>query len=129
MTTRTNKRGLVMSLVIIGMGLVGVAMAVLAHGTNTMLFRADRAYLAAVERNLAASGLAWAQQRASQKKVIASAIPVDLDTHLSRRSKTGLTVSFTKMDAASVTVRIDTACSKGRQTVVRTREFTIERTQ
>jgi len=37
-------------------------MLVLAGGANTMLFQSDTAYLQAVERNLVASGLAWAKR-------------------------------------------------------------------
>ena len=59
-----NKRqkGFVLILVIVVMALIGIQMFALADIANTMQFQSHTQYLTACERNLLASGKAWARQ-------------------------------------------------------------------
>lgn len=109
-----RKEGFILTLVIVALGLLGVVMAVLTGGANTMLFHADRAYLQAVERNLKASGLAWARHRAAQTDAVASVEPAELDTSSLAVRQATLTVAFTKVGTGTVDVRIETTSAKGR---------------
>lgn len=122
---RLRKSGFILSLVIVALGLLGVVMAVLGQGTNTMLFQADRAYLRAVERNLAASGLAWARHQALQQEATVSAEPIGLDTRFPGVRQASLTVSFTEIGTATAGVHVETACAKGRRTSKTTQDYTI----
>jgi hypothetical protein len=112
---RTRKDGFIMSMVIVALGLLGVIMAVLGRGTNTMLFQADRTYIDAVERNLTASGLAWAGQQIRQGRALSTSGPVVLDLESFPASNAGLQVSFAETEPGTVDVRIETSCVKGRQ--------------
>lgn len=112
----TKKRGFVLTLVIVALGLMGVVMAVLTRGTNTMLFHADRAHVRAVERNLTASGLVWARQRALHQETAVSAEPVVLDVRAFNLPQASLAVAFTKVGATAVEVTVESTCAKGRQT-------------
>jgi hypothetical protein len=109
-----RKDGFVLALVIVALGLLGVVMAVLTGGANTMLFQADRAHVQAVERNLTASGLAWARYRSAQTDTVTSAEPAELDTSALADRQATLTVAFTEVGTDTVDVRIETTSAKGR---------------
>jgi hypothetical protein len=117
--------GFVLVLVIVALGLVGVVMLVLTEGANTMLFHADRAYLEAVERNLTASGLAWARQQAVQSDAAASAVSTELDVTRLKGPQAALTVSFTSVESAAATVQVGTRCAKGRHIFQTSDEHTL----
>lgn len=78
MKTLRNK-GFVLFLVIAAIALVGVIMVVLTAGADTMVFQSDTAYLGAIERNLTASGLAWARLNARDVSPQAANRTVSLD--------------------------------------------------
>lgn len=122
-TARQN--GFVLTLVIVALGLMGVVMAVLAGASNTMLFHADRAQVEAVERNLAASGLAWARHQVLQPGATMAAQPMELDVRTFRIPQARLAVSIAQADAGSVDVRIEASCGKGRQTARTQRQYGI----
>jgi len=120
-----RQRGFVLTLVIVALGLMGVVMAVLAGASNTMLFHADRAQVEAVERNLTASGLAWARHQRRQADAALSAEPVELDVHAFGIPQARLAVSLARADAESVDVRVEASCTKGRQTARTQRQYTV----
>jgi len=122
---KTSKNGFILSLVIVALGLLAVVMAVLTRGTNTMLFQADRAYLQAVERNLTASGLAWARRQALQGQATVSAEAVGLDIGSLTMRQGTLAVSFVEVGPASVDVRVEATCTKGRQTSRTQRQYVV----
>jgi hypothetical protein len=113
--------------VIVALGLLGVVMAVLAGAGNSMLFHADRARVQAVERNLVASGLAWARQHVQQPESNATAEPVQLDVSTFSIPQARLEVAFAPGSAGSVGVQIGATCSKGRQTVRSQRRYNVIR--
>ncbi len=121
----TKKRGFVLTLVIVALGLMGVVMAVLTGGANTMLFHADRAHARAVERNLTASGLAWARQLALHKETAVPAEPVALDVRAFNLPQASLAVALTRVGATAVEVRVESTCVKGRQTSKTQRQYTV----
>ena len=123
---QTKKRGFVLTLVIVALGLMGVVMAVLTGGANTMLFQADRAYLEAVERNLTASGLAWARHRVVQGDVVPSTVPTELDVSRLKGRQAALAVSFTRIDSLSASVQLETNCVKGRHAFKASDEHTLD---
>src|SRR4030042_510640 len=83
---KTRQNGFIMILVIVSIALIGAVMFVLADDSNTMLFQSDRAYLRAVERDLVASGLAWARHSVKTQRTEAFNKPVELDiTNLNAR--------------------------------------------
>jgi len=125
MKTR-NCKGFLLTLVIVALALMGVVMAVLAEGANTMLFRADTAYVQAVERNMTASGLAWARARITGGNVPAVAEPIDLDAPAFGARNATLTVSILNVQDTQAKVRIRAGCSRGRCTLDTCRDYAIE---
>ena len=120
-----RKEGFVLALVIVALGLLGVVMAVLTGGANTMLFHADRAHVQAVERNLKASGLAWARHRAAQTDTVTSAEPAELDTSSLAVRQATLTVAITKIGTDTVDVRIETTSAKGRHRLSASNDYVL----
>jgi hypothetical protein len=120
-----RKRGTVLTLVIVAVMLVGVVMLVLTEGSNTMLFQADAAYLQAVERNLIASGLAWARERISSHAEVPGTEAVELSTAAFGLPNAKLVVRILGVQSSTAQVRIETSCHKGRRTLHSSRTFSI----
>lgn len=120
-----TKKGFVLTLVIVGLGMVAVVMFVLTGGANTMLFQADRAYLQAVRRNLVASGIAWSQVAAADPNAVPLAGPVQLDAAALGGRGPELTVRITEVRTETVDIQVRTSCTKGKQTLTGSRDYTI----
>jgi hypothetical protein len=119
-----RQAGFILALVIVTLALVGVAMFVLTEGANTMLFRADAAHVRAVERDLIASGLAWAQQRIAAVDPPADE-PVELSTASLGAPGAQLVVRILEVRPDEARVQIETACRKGRQTRHTSRTYAV----
>jgi type II secretory pathway pseudopilin PulG len=121
----SRQRGFTLTFVIVALIMVGVAMFVLTGGSNVMLFHADTAYLQAVERNLIASGLAWAQAGGSGGRRRPVGEPVELDVTSLNGPGARLVVQVLDVRDGRATVRIETSCSKGRRTLDTSRNYTV----
>ncbi len=117
--------GTVLTLVIVAMSLMAVVLLILAGGARAMLFEANAAYCRAIERNLTASALAWSHHRAAKGSPIAAGDSTSLDTRLFGKGQTALAVQLTRLSDTTAEVRIETSCSKGRQTQAQLRKYTI----
>jgi hypothetical protein len=120
-----RNEGFILTLVIVALTLMGVVMFVLTEGSNTMLFQADAAYLHATERNLIASGLAWAREKASSSVGTPGSEPVELDTAAFGLPNTRLVVRLVDVQNGTAKVQIETSCRKGRRTLRSSRTFTV----
>jgi hypothetical protein len=120
-----RNQGAVLTLVIVAMILVGVVMFVLTEGSNTMIFQADAAYLQAVERNLIASGLAWAREKVSSTAGVPGPEPVELDTAAFGLPHAKLSVRILDAQSSTAQVRIETSCHKGRRTLHSSQTFSV----
>jgi Tfp pilus assembly protein PilV len=120
-----RQRGFSLTFVIFALILVGVAMSVLAGGSNVMLFHADKAYLQAVERNLTASGLAWVRAKASANLDLPVGTPVELDVSAFGASAVRLAVQVLEVQDGKARVQIETSCSKRGRTRNATRNHTL----
>ena len=112
---RQNGFGLILVIVVIA--LMAVVVFVLTEDAKTMLFQSDMAYLEAAERNLIASGLAWAKQgiKNDGKEIFHKNIELDV-TNLNFRDATLSVVIGTPADNR-VEVEVTTSCSRGRRTL------------
>ena len=114
---KTRQNGFIMIYVIVSIALIGAVMFVLTDDSNTMLFQSDRAYLRAVQRNLAASGLAWARHSIKTQRTETFNKPVELDiTSLNIRGST-LTVTIDAAADQKPQVQIDASCTRARRTL------------
>lgn len=116
-----RQEGFILTFVITALALVGSVLFVLAGGSNVMLFHADTAYLRAVERNLTASGLAWA--RMSQDGALVPGRAVELDTSPFSSPGARLTVHILAVDEGKASIRIETSCRKGKRTRSASRDY------
>jgi len=121
----TRQRGFIFTFVIMALFVVGIAMFVLTEGSNTMLFHADGAYLRAVERDLIASGLAWAGQKISTGRDVPVGERIDLDVAAFTCLSAQLAVQFLDVQSDKAVVQITTSCQKGRRTLNASRQFTL----
>jgi len=114
---KTRQNGFILILVIVSIALIGAVMFVLADDSNTMLFQSDRAYLRAVQRNLVASGLAWARHSVKTQRTDTFNKPVELDiTNLNTRGS-ALTVTIDAAADRKPQVQIDASCTRARRTL------------
>ncbi len=118
-----RNRGAILTFVIVALMLMGVVMFVLTGGANTMLFEADTAYVQALERNLIASGLAWAKERASSPVGLPDREPVDLNTAAFGLPGTKLVVQMLGVQDNTAQVHIETLCHKGRRELHTSRDY------
>jgi len=113
---KIKQNGFVLLLVITAIALVGTASYILADGTNTMLFQSDTAYLQACERNLRASGLAWAKQNIKNRNQGSFNRTIELDTaNLGIRSSS-LNIFISIAQDKQAEVQINTSCSRANRT-------------
>lgn len=114
---KTRQKGFVLALVIMVVAIIGIEMFVLAGIANTMQFQSQRAYLQACERNLLASGLAWARQNLPDKAGESSAKTVQLNVSEMSIRAAALDVTIRVGEEKEADVLVNTSCSRGRQTL------------
>ena len=113
-------------LVIVAIAVIGFQMFALSDIANTMQFQSNTAYLKACERNLLASGLAWARENTRNKssEVFDKTIQLDVSKLNIRASALDVTISIASDEEAEV--QINTSCSRGRQTLKGTGKYRVE---
>jgi hypothetical protein len=121
---KVKHNGFVLILVIALIAVIGLEMFVLADGSNTMLFQSDAAYLQACERNLVASGLAWAKRNIKdESKIFGKTIELDI-TNMNIRSST-LSVTISAPADKEKEIQVNVSCSRAKQTRSSTNKFKI----
>ncbi len=111
---KTN--GFVLLLVILALSVVAVEMFVLTNISGTMQFQSHSVYLRACERNLLASGLAWARQNIRNKSGQIAGEQVKLDVGEMNILNSALDVTISMPSDSEAEIRISSSCSRGRQT-------------
>lgn len=121
-----RKNGFVLVLVILAMAIIGATMLVLTAGANTMVFQSNTAYLQACQRNLVASGLAWAKQqiKSQSKENLDKTIRLDV-TETDIRGST-LAVFIRIPTDKEPEVQINASCSRARRTLRHDDKYRIE---
>jgi hypothetical protein len=138
---RLKNKGFVLVFVIIAVALIGAIMLVLTSGADTMRLQSDTAYLRATERNLAASGLAWARRtvgrldgRTVGRLIVSPSHPLTVPvrnqtmtldvTNMGIRGA-NLTIAVATPIDNEVRVDISTSCTRGRRTQEHTSQYKI----
>ena len=123
--TRRTKPAFSIIIVVAMIALVGAAAFVLTEASKDLMFQADRAYLDACERNLAAGALAWAKLHAAEAKAPPTAKPRSLNADPLRIPGGAVSVTWVESTDTPVKVRITSRCE--RNDVVRNhrREYSI----
>jgi len=115
----------VLILVITAIALIGTQMFVLTGNSNIIMFQSDTAYLQACNRNLVASGLAWAEHNTKSRNQEIFDKPINLDiTDMNiRRSALSVTINIAKNKETDV--QIDSSVSRGRRTLRHNKKYRI----
>ncbi len=123
-TCKKNRKGIILIFVIVVFAMVEMFMIIMAGSSNTFIFQADRDYLNACKQNLTASGLTWAKKNISSSKAHVSII--ELETNDMNIKNSALKVTVIGGEKGSVQVKINTSCTRGRQTITSDQKFMIE---
>lgn len=123
--TDLKKTGSVLMMALLALALVSVALVVLSSASNTLLFESKQAYLHACNRNLAASGAAWARRAAAQTPADRFGQARKLSVDGLEIPGGGLTVSLGKPAENRIEVQITTVCRPGGRAVRRELTCTI----
>ncbi len=112
-----RENGFVLVLVIMAIALVGVMTFALTRDTQTMLFQSNMAYLRAVERNLATSGLLWAKQNLKEQSRQTFNEAVELDIGYMNIKEATLSVTVSSPTDRGAEVKVETSCSRGKRSL------------
>jgi hypothetical protein len=122
---RKREKGFIILLVIMLVTLIGFIMSFLTLGANIMVHQSNNTYLQACERNLAASGLAWAKENIQKENGNIFDKTIELDfTDMDIHNPT-LTVTIRTPAANRPEVQISTSCSRGRNTLTNDETYII----
>lgn len=111
---RKREKGFIILLVIMLITLIGCIMSFLILGANIMVHQSNNAYLQACERNLAASGLAWAKENIQKENGNIHNKKIELDVTDMDIHNSTLTVTISTPTGNQPEVQISTSCSRGR---------------
>ena len=123
---RLKRNGFIMLFIIVMIALIGIQLSVIAAVANIMSYQSDEAYLKACERNLKASGLAWARRNIQNNSGDLLNKTVQLDITAMDIRGSVLNVNINVPEGGEPEVRINTSCTRGRQTIKRDKKYTIE---
>jgi hypothetical protein len=112
-----KRHGFVLVLVITVLALIGIQMFALASIANTMQFQSHTAYLRACRQNLLASGLGWAKQNIQNEGGKTPGKTIELDTSRMSIRGSALDVAIGAQSDGKAEVRINSSCTRGRQTL------------
>jgi hypothetical protein len=123
---RLRQNGFVLILVIIAIAVIGIAMFVLTNIASTMQFQSHTVYLQACERNLLASGLAWAKENIQNesREIFDKVVELDVGKMDIRGSALDVTIGAPADSATEI--EVNTSCSRGRQTLRGSAKYRIE---
>ena len=116
-------RGFAIILTLMLIVLIGAGVFILTGISNTMMFEAETAQLMASERNLTASGLAWAKQNKSGQSDDAPSKVTELDIGEIGIADANLSVAFEIDEERKSKVLIKTRCRRGRHTLRKSHKF------
>lgn len=123
---RLRRNGFVVIIAVVVIALIGAQMLILTSVGNTMLFESDTAHLRALERNLVASGLAWAGQ--NTKNISKEPFEQTTELDVANMGVYGASLSVTVGAATEkeAQVQISASCSRKRRTVRHREKYVIE---
>jgi hypothetical protein len=122
----SRRNGFVLMLLITAIALMGAEMLVLSDIAHTVSFESDMAYLRAGERNLVASGLAWARRNVKSGRPEGLNETIELDVSSLGVDGASLSVIIEMPDDKEAVVNVETVCSRGRRTLRHSDKYRIK---
>lgn len=123
---KIRRNGFILLFILVMIALIGIQLFVLTAVGNIMSYHSDDAYLEACERNLRASGLAWAKRNIQNNGGDLLNTTVQLDTTEMDIRGSVLNVNISIPEGGEPEVRINTSCTRGRHTIKRDNKYTIK---
>ena len=120
-----RQNGFVLIAVVVVAATTAAEMLVLAGLAKTMLFETRTAHVQAVQRNLMASGLAWAKHNVKNQRREDFDKGIELDVTNMNARNSSLTVTIGIPGDKGASVQINTSCSRGKHTVRQANDYRI----
>ena len=120
-----TRDGFVLILAILAIALVAAAVLVLSGLAGALLFDADEAHLQAYNRNLSASGLAWARQNRDSLARLDTPEGISLDIGGLNIPQGQLRITPLQPKKASPRIQIEIRCQQGRTKLIRSDNYFI----
>ncbi|MHC4694160.1 MAG: hypothetical protein ACYS67_15570 [Planctomycetota bacterium] len=112
-----RQNGFILIFVIVAIALIGAMMTVLTTSANKIMFQSDTAYLKACEKNLVASGLAWAKRNIKNESRENFNRTIELDVTSMSINGATLSVNIDTPIDGEAEAQIITSCSRIRRTL------------
>ena len=106
--------------------LLGGALLIMTLSSKTLAFDANWAYYQACERNLAASGFAWADYQVLHLDKVLTVEPLNLDIESMQIPQGGLTISLADPNIAELTVEVKTTCGRESMLLHRVHKYSLK---
>lgn len=119
------KKGFVLLIVIMIIGLMGAELFVLTGSSNKIIFQTNRALLEAVQQNLISSALIWAKYNTEKGNIKKMGEEIQLDTAGINARNTRLSVTIESSRNKQAQVVISTSCSRGRESLKHNKKYQI----
>ncbi len=123
------RKGFVLLIVIMIIGLLGAELFVLTGSSNKITFQTNRAFLDAVQQNLISSGAAWAEYNIEKGNVKKPGKEIQLDAADIGTRNAQLTVTIEKIIHKRAMVSVNTSCSFGSQSLKYNEKYVVPRRQ
>jgi type II secretory pathway component PulK len=120
-----REKGFILILVVLLIELTAIILYILTDEAQTMLYQANSTHLQACQRNLTASGLAWAKINLQKESSETSGKMIELDVTEMDIRGSSLAVNLSHPAQTQPQVRIRTSCSRGRKTLTSNKSYTI----
>jgi len=121
------KKGFVLLIVIMILGLLGVKLFVMTGSSNKIGFQTNRAFLDAVQQNMISSGIAWTRYNIKRGNIKETGKETRLDTADVGTRDAQLTITIEKITRKRAMVYMDTSCSFGSQSLKNSEKYVVLR--
>ena len=122
---KNREKGFILILVIMLIQMIGIIVYILTSEAQTILYQANSTHLQACERNLIASGQAWAKINIPKDSGDTSGKMIELDVTEMDIRGSSLVVNLSIPTETQPQVQIRTSCSRGRKTLTSDQTYTI----
>ena len=120
-----KNKGFITIIVIVSLAVIAAEIFALNGASNTITFQTNNAYIHAVEKNLAESGVCWAKANRPTAAGAAGGAAVSLDTAAVGIKNASISVKFAN-SGKNETAAISTFCSKGSLKLANTKNYRLD---
>jgi hypothetical protein len=119
------RKGFVLLIVIMIIGLMGAELFVMTGSTNKIGFQTNKALLEAVQQNMISSGIAWTKYNIENGNIKNTGKEIQLDTTDIGIRNAQLAVTTVKITHKQAEVTINTSCGFGGQKLKNSNKYVV----